>query len=367
MIGLVASWWPVLLVVVLQGGLLLWGSVAPARVLLGVAVLSLCLGFLDLQSVSSVSSVSIMAAAYAVGVYGSGLSQRIGVIGAAVAVFMTVVVGSWPAHPLSIAVSGLAMVAVVLGPPFGVALVVVARRRMLLALRAEKDALERMQAARVEAAIAQEHESIARELHDIAAHHLSGIVLLSAAVERQVDSDREAAKVNLAQIRTQSRLVLADLRTAVGMLRGGEPRAAEAHRVESIAGLVAARQGAGVDIHVRVDRGDRAAVGEGLGPLAHLAGYRMVQEALTNAARHAPGAWQDVHIDDTDAGAVVISVSNGLAIERSASSGEAGSGLQGMRERAKLVGGSVEYGGTDDGGWRVTLRLPREAATEMAE
>jgi signal transduction histidine kinase len=309
-----------------------------------------------------------MLAAYAAGTRRKGEALRVGVAGAALAVLMTEF-AAWREMPLQSALLAAgALCVVVLGAPLAIAFVVVTHRRMVDALRAEKDALEQVQGALLDAAIARERAGIARELHDIAAHHMSGITLMCAAVERQLDTDYDAAKDGLKQIREQSRLVLGDLRQAVGLLRGDTEDGIETRRIEAVEALAASHAAAGppVTFHLRARQGDEP-VGGGLGPLAHLAGYRMVQESLANAARHAPGAATEVTIDDSAPASLTIKVTNGPAPHRVAQDQPGGFGLTGMLERAQLVHGKLQYGATPEGGWQVSLQLPRLQSTTTGE
>lgn len=203
-------------------------------------------------------------------------------------------------------------------------------------------------------------------LHDIAAHHLSGIALMAAVIDRQIDADPERAHEGARQVREQSTAVLEDLRRLVGLLRDDTP--AE-RAVETVAGIVDLAERARFRSDVRLDvlPGDRP-LADGVGPLAQLAAYRTVQEALANAALHAPSAPCTVTIDDRDATRVVIRVENAPAtVPAAGTSPSGGNGLRGMRERADLVGARLQTGPTATGGWLVELALGREAPTAPAQ
>lgn len=235
-----------------------------------------------------------------------------------------------------------------------VAALVTARRDAVEALGREQDAL-------VQAAVARERTAMARELHDIAAHHLTGIAVLSAAIAPQIDTDPEGAKAAVADVRRQSTAVLRDLRSLVGLLRdpGRADDPARAENLAGIPGLVASA--VGQDVALRVLGPDEGA-GTGIGPLAQLAAYRMVQESLANAARHAAGAPVEVTVDDRDPAALTITVTNGLGQPSPDAGGRGGLGLVGMQERAELTGSRLEVGSVDDG-WRVRLVVPRDLTT----
>ncbi|TCK64557.1 histidine kinase [Curtobacterium sp. PhB136] len=246
------------------------------------------------------------------------------------------------------------------GFPLLVALLVRSRREVRAARNAEASAVGRERDALVDAAVSRERAAMARELHDIAAHHLSGIALMSAVIDRQIDTEPERAHEGVRQVREQSTAVLDDLRRLVGLLRDDTP--AE-QAVETVAGILDLVERARYRSDVRIDvlPGARP-LADGVGPLAQLAAYRTVQEALANAAMHAPSAPCTVVVDDRDPSRVVIRVENARAVVPAVgSSPSGGNGLRGMRERADLVGASLQTGPTATGGWLVTLTLGREA------
>ncbi|PZE90439.1 sensor histidine kinase [Curtobacterium sp. MCBD17_008] len=254
------------------------------------------------------------------------------------------------------------------GLPLLVTLVVLSRREVRVARTAEATAVDREQDALIDAAVSRERAAMARELHDIAAHHLSGIALMSAVIDRQIDTDPERAHEGVRQVREQSTAVLEDLRRLVGLLRDDSP--AE-RAVETVAGVVDLVERARFRSDVRLDvlAVDRAGggrpLGDGVGPLAQLAAYRTVQEALANAALHAPGAPCTVTIDDRADDHLLVRIENGpAAVPAQGSTPAGGNGLRGMRERAELVGAGLQVGPTDDGGWLVALTLGREARPE---
>nr|WP_237728024.1 histidine kinase [Cellulomonas sp. APG4] len=208
---------------------------------------------------------------------------------------------------------------------------------------------------------------MARELHDIAAHHLSGIAVMTGAIGRQIDVDPEAAKAAVQRVRAETSGMLDELRTLVRLLREG-PEEAE-HPVETLAavpGLVERARASGVDASLTV-LGNPAAQWDAVGPLAQLATFRTVQEALANVVRHAPGTDCEVVLDARDPGVLRVSVSNGpppvpQGPDRTGPAHEArtggGLGLVGMQERADLTDATLTHGPRPDGGWRVTLAVP---------
>ncbi|MFZ7088922.1 sensor histidine kinase [Curtobacterium sp. RRHDQ10] len=263
--------------------------------------------------------------------------------------------------------------------PLLVVLVIRSRRDVRAARTAEASAVDREHDARLEAAISRERSAMARELHDIAAHHLSGIALMSAVIDRQIDSDPERAHEGARQVREQSTAVLEDLRRLVGLLREDGPAERAVETVPGIVDLVEqSRYRSAVELVVEV--GPERPLADGIGPLAQLAAYRTVQESLANAALHAPGATSTVTIDDRGADQLVVRIDTGRPTmappaptgaasgsgSGSRSGSASGNGLRGMRERAELVGASLEAGPRDGGGWSVVLVLDREARLDAA-
>jgi signal transduction histidine kinase len=216
------------------------------------------------------------------------------------------------------------------------------------------------QATLTRAAVAAERTRMARELHDVAAHHLTGLVVQAGAAERLVDADPERAKESLRSVRAQGRETLDALRSIVGILRetgDGPSGTVPVPGLGDVGDLVdqARASGAVVDSHVDGTL-------PSLAPLADVTAYRTVQEALVNARRHAPGAPVELRLRAT-AGSLVIVVENDLPVVRDTSGG-GGFGLVGMRERADLVGGRLDTGATAEGRWRVRLELPVEAVAD---
>lgn len=199
----------------------------------------------------------------------------------------------------------------------------------------------------LEVTLAQERRRLAGELHDVAAHHLAGIVVQAAAIERLVDRDPAAAKQAAAQLRSQGKTTLNELRAVVGLLRDN----AVAAGLKDLPDLVATIAGLGVQVDLDLSAGAWA-----LPPAADAAAYRVAQQSISNALQHAPEAWIRVEVGQ-HAGMLELVVTNGP----SSCPGElaaGGTGLRLMRERAQGVGGDLTAGPTPEGGWRVRLRLP---------
>jgi len=229
-------------------------------------------------------------------------------------------------------------------------------RMNCVAKRVQSERLERDADHRLE----QERLRIAREVHDVVAHSMVAINVQAGVAAHLMDRRPEAARDALHDIKRVSGDALRDLRATLGVLRAGSPdEPAPTRPVPGLDGLdeLAGRlRAAGIDVGVTVRGGGD---GRSLPSALEGAGFRIVQEALTNVLRHsgARAAQVDVAVgphglaievvDDGPDGAVVAPAGGG-----------SGNGLRGMRERAAAVGGSLEAGPREGGGWRVAARLP---------
>ncbi|NYE38134.1 signal transduction histidine kinase [Nocardioides cavernae] len=245
---------------------------------------------------------------------------------------------------------------------------IVGTRRESRRAREERDrAAARERSALVEVAVARERTAMARELHDIAAHHLTGIAVMTGAISRQIDRDPEGAKRAVDQVREQSTEMLRDMRGLVALLRpashgpdgtDSDGGAVQQHSFDGVPQLVAdaTARGGLVDLVVLEPEGEDPR--DRIGPLAQLSAYRTVQEALSNAARHAPGRPCRVEVDARSADGVQVTITSEMAGDGDgAGPGRTGFGLVGMRERAELTDSRVTYG-PEQGHWVVRLRVP---------
>ncbi len=236
------------------------------------------------------------------------------------------------------------------------------RRRYteLLRLRAAEEI--RAQRERAEAAVRSERTRMARELHDIAAHHLSGMVVQAGAAERLVGRDDGAAREAMAWVRSQGKETLASLRSVVGALRdpGDDGRTARGDGGAPVPGLSALDRLVGTerDLGTAIE-----VVREGeaypLAPIADVTAYRLVQEALSNARDHAAGARVRVLLRYGPE-RFALEVANGPGGSRTTEREHRGLGVLGMRERAQVVGADLEVGPTGEGGWRVRWEMPMD-------
>ncbi|WP_149085458.1 MULTISPECIES: sensor histidine kinase [Microbacterium] len=240
---------------------------------------------------------------------------------------------------------------------FLIAILVAGRIRVSAELTREKEhsALEESRRALVE-----ERTRIARELHDVVAHSMSVIqVQASTARYRIVDLD-DAAAAEFDDIAATARSSLTEMRRMLGVLRTEDQQAelAPQQGLDDVPALVDTVRRAGVEVGLALEGLETAAAA---GPGVQIAAFRIVQEALSNAVRHAPGARVSVRLHAGPEG-LRISVRN-AAPPHPSESHPGGYGLRGMRERAELLGGSLTAGPTVDGGWEVDALLPLSSAT----
>jgi signal transduction histidine kinase len=205
----------------------------------------------------------------------------------------------------------------------------------------------------VDLSVRNERARIAAELHDIVGHALSAIVVQAAAGQRLVDRSPGAAAGSVAAIAESARQGRADLQRLVDLLGGTEVRSPDLSLVDEI---VASAARAGLQVTCRLE-GDRDGVAS---DTAHVA-FRVVQESLTNAMRHAPGAPVHVLLRGEPGGrSLTVCVENDPAAPTAPFLGS-GRGLSGLRERVLALGGSFAAGPAAAGGWRVEAHLPPAA------
>lgn len=213
--------------------------------------------------------------------------------------------------------------------------------------------LEREQGARAREAVEQERARIGRELHDIVAHSISLIAVQSGAAAAMLRRDPDRAAASMDSVEGAAREALAEMRRLLGMLREDEPRGELSPQpgLADVQQLVerARESGQAVELHVEAPL-PQVPLG------VDLAGFRIVQEALTNARKHGNGGTTEVRIGYR-ASAVEIEVVNPIP-DHSPRPDLAGHGLVGMRERTRLYGGQFEAGPRPDGTYRVAARLP---------
>ncbi|PAZ13925.1 two-component sensor histidine kinase [Streptomyces sp. SA15] len=220
----------------------------------------------------------------------------------------------------------------------------------------------------------EERNRIARELHDVVAHHMSVISIQAQVAPHLVDDPPEELKDNLAGIRQNALEALTELRHVLGVLRQENPDGPEPSHgsgtgtgtaphapqptLDRLDALVANTRAAGLAVTVEVVGKRRS-----LPPGVELSAYRIVQEALSNVLRHAPGARVRVELAYLS-GALNVKVVNSRPTQPAPQSPGAGHGLLGMRERATMLGGALHAGPAPGGGYQVSAYLP---AAELSD
>ncbi|MEZ0069034.1 signal transduction histidine kinase [Streptacidiphilus sp. MAP12-20] len=278
-------------------------------------------------------------------------------------------------EPLLIVFSVLAAVGISV-PPAILGLYIGAKRRLWVALteRAEgleteltllaDQARERARRARME-----ERTRIAREMHDVVAHRVSLLVVHAGALERVVHKEPDKAAASAKLMGDIGRQALDELRQILGVLRTVEPEDSDEEPGASREAAALAPLGL-ADLAKLVDESRAAGLGvrftmggarRSLSAEAEQTAYRVVQEALTNVLKHAPGADVEVVVAYVPAG-VALAVSNSCPVADAHSATEkalpsGGNGLIGMRERVTALGGAFSAGPTEEGGFRVEARL----------
>ncbi|MFD6889637.1 sensor histidine kinase [Streptomyces sp. NPDC059957] len=205
--------------------------------------------------------------------------------------------------------------------------------------------------------VLEERTRIARELHDVVAHHLSLISIQADAAPYRVQAPPPELVTELASIRTNALEGLAELRHMLGLLRSNDPGdsttgTSPQPSLAQLDGLLGNVRAAGLRTTTRIEGTARH-----LPPGVELSAYRIIQEALSNILRHAPGAETSIELTYTR-DALCLRVVNGPATLPAAPSPGAGHGVIGMRERIAMLGGDFAIGPTPDGGYEVSATLP---------
>ncbi|MFD7069921.1 sensor histidine kinase [Streptomyces sp. NPDC059913] len=231
-------------------------------------------------------------------------------------------------------------------------------REVRARLAAQEAALAQERAHRT---VLEERARIARELHDVVAHHMSVISIQADAAPYRVADPPGELVAALADIRTGALEGLTELRRLLGVLRSEEAPGANSPKapqptLDRLEDLLTGVRAAGLDVRA-VTSGTRRPLPDGV----ELSAYRIVQEALSNTLRHAPGATARVELSYTP-DALHLRVLNGPGRRAVQPSPGAGHGILGMRERAAMLGGELSAATTPDGGFEVTALLPAPTA-----
>jgi signal transduction histidine kinase len=229
------------------------------------------------------------------------------------------------------------------------------RRRAALVRRAYDESGELARSA-----VADERARIARELHDVVAHGISIVVVQAGAAEQLLDKDIDAAREHVAEVRRTARETMTEMRRLLGVLNEDDATYVPLPGLARVPDLLDGARSAGVDVEFS-ELGDRRELAAGV----DLVAYRVIQEALTNVRKHAPGSPARVVVCHRarDIGIEVTNPGGGGQPRFDEHQDGNGHGLVGMRERVRIFGGSLEVGEQPDGSFRVRATLPLDQAT----
>jgi signal transduction histidine kinase len=278
-----------------------------------------------------------------------------------------------------VALAALALVAIAINPALypssgnygeqvilGVLIVVVAigwgrftrvRRELVISLRDRAERLESEQQLRVAQAREAERRRIAREMHDVLAHRISLLSVHAGALEFRPDASSQEVAEAAGVIRATAQTALQELRDVIGVLRDDvEERTPEPPQptLSQIPALIEESRAVGMDVRWHDGVPDIRAIPHAPGRTA----YRVVQEGLTNARKHAPSAAVDVTVSANSRPALVVEVISRRAVGATQSHSLPGTGLVGLAERVALAGGELEHGAQPNGDFVLRATLP---------
>jgi signal transduction histidine kinase len=303
-----------------------------------------------LAATSSSVAIGVLLTGYAVARYIAAWPVRIGAgVIAAVAVTQ-----AWSIDSLNEGLASLGGAALVVLLPGALGAWAGTRAELLAALRERAERAEAERELMAREAVLSERTRIAREMHDAVGHRVSLMVLQAGAIEMAAGDPAKVEQL-ATNVQAAGRQALDELRQMVGVLRGsdgGEDAPLGPQQgLEDLPLLVAESREAGMDVELhRRDRGP-------VDPVIGRAAYRIVQEALTNGGKHAPGAHVSVHVERHD-GELLIRVVNGAATEPAGDAPGGGFGLVGLGERVRTLGGRLKAEPRLDGGFVVEAVLP---------
>ncbi|HYJ66344.1 MAG TPA: histidine kinase [Nocardioidaceae bacterium] len=235
-----------------------------------------------------------------------------------------------------------------------------ARRALVASLKDRAERAEREQAMRVAQARTNERARIAREMHDVLAHRISLVAMHAGAMAYRTDLSPDETRRTAEVIQANAHHALVDLRQVLGMLRDDRPKDAPERpqpTLRDIPDLIDEAVAAGMNVRLTNDVEDLEPAPETIGRSA----YRIIQEGLTNARKHAPNTTVRVQLSGEEGGELTVEIRNPLRVgddRRDAALPESGLGLIGLVERAELSGGRLEHGRTASREFVVRAHLP---------
>ena len=335
--------------IVIHTGAIAFRRIAPWPVLL--VNLATAVGVVSLDFPPVVLHLTPLVALYSVAAETPRSSSRWGLLLAVATLVAVETIGGWPSDGGTAIGNLVGLTATWL---FGTS--VHERKRYVSQLEERTRQLEEARLQLAERAVTEERLRIARELHDVVAHNLSMIAVQSGMGAHVIDRSPGEAKNALVAIEEGSREALDEMRRLVGVLRGSDrtTELAPAPGVDQIPALVerVGASGPAVELQVRGEPGD-------LPPGVDLTTYRIAQESLTNVLKHAHAERVRVTLTYGPTSLVLEIVDDGAGGSTEA---ETGHGLDGMRERALMYGGTIDAGPLEEGGFRVRAELPLDGA-----
>ncbi|MGW3381154.1 sensor histidine kinase [Streptomyces albogriseolus] len=252
--------------------------------------------------------------------------------------------------------AAVVLILVLTGATVGWGMFVRSKRQLMLSLRDRAGRAETEARLRAEQAQRLAREAIAREMHDVLAHRLTLLSVHAGALEFRPDAPRDEIARAAGVIRESAHEALQDLREIIGVLRAGDSEDAGRPQptLAALDALVAESLQAGMKVTLEQRVTDAGSVPASVGRTA----YRIAQEGLTNARKHAPGTEVTVSVAGGPGEDLTVTVHNPAPEADVPPVPGAGQGLIGLTERATLAGGSLEHGRTPEGGFEVRARLP---------
>ncbi|MFH9173953.1 sensor histidine kinase [Streptomyces albogriseolus] len=252
--------------------------------------------------------------------------------------------------------AAVVLILVLTGATVGWGMFVRSKRQLMLSLRDRARRAETEARLRAEQAQRLAREAIAREMHDVLAHRLTLLSVHAGALEFRPDAPRDEIARAAGVIRESAHEALQDLREIIGVLRAGDSEDAGRPQptLAALDALVAESLQAGMKVTLEHRVTDAGSVPASVGRTA----YRIAQEGLTNARKHAPGTEVTVSVTGGPGEDLTVTVHNPAPEADVPPVPGAGQGLIGLTERATLTGGTLEHGPTPGGGFEVRARLP---------
>ncbi len=323
---------------------------APLATLLGLGgAAALAAGWVPPGLLTQQTGVTVILGMYAIGSWSRRRWASVLVPGS---IMVLLFLGAYGEAPDLVQAGTVALAAVAL--PWMAGRAARSRRQYVEEVERRLAAAETERDERARRAVLDERRHIARELHDVVAHHVSLIGVQAGAARMALDDDPATTRAALRAIEDASRTAVGEMRTLLGVLRDDDERLGLCPQpgLADLGDLVEDFRGAGLDVVLT------APPAVDLMPALGLTGYRVVEEALTNVTRHsrAAAATVSVEVDPDEVRLVVIDP--GPRREPAREGG--GRGLVGLRERVALFGGRQQVGPTPEGGFAVRVCLPRE-------